>query len=53
MIFSLRSEGRSEGLFVTYSERQFIATGYRRLVTPKGSDCKGILPKMAETFKDL
>ena len=30
---------------------QFIATVQRRLVTPKGSDCKGILPKMSETLR--
>ena len=30
-----------------HRSRQYIGTVHRRLVTPKSSDCKGILPKMA------
>ena len=26
---------------------QFITTGFRRVVTPNGGDCKGIPPKLA------
>ena len=40
------SFGGDIGKLKCHVSRQFIATVHRRVVTPKRSDCKGILPEM-------